>query len=144
MEDEAEQFDLPCPNLATEDTYGDGGEDDVRGRREDGIEEVAAAKRFIVGVVEASGGARVRARVEEEIMTAVKCVFIGTWVALRYYTGALGDLHLRDTWPLCRILGFVPRPTHAWIVGWSFLLLRVSCGGMSIENGLNGCLCIFC
>ena len=26
----------------------------------------------------ASGGARVRARVEEEIMTAVKCVFIGT------------------------------------------------------------------
>ena len=27
--EEAEQFDLPCPNLATEDTYGDGGEDDV-------------------------------------------------------------------------------------------------------------------
>ena len=92
----------------------------------------------------ASGGARVRARVEEEIMTAVKCVFIGTGAALRYYTGAPGDSHLRNTWPLCRILGFVPRPTHAWIVGWSFLLLRVSCGGMSIENGLNGCLCIFC
>ena len=92
----------------------------------------------------ASGGARVRARVEEEIMTAVKCVFIGTGVALRYYTSAPGNLHLRNTWPSCRILGFVPRPTHAWIVGWSFLLLRVSCGGMSIENGLNGCLCIFC
>ena len=49
--EEAEQFDLPCPNLATEDTYGDGGEDDVRGRREDGVGEVAAAKRFVVGVV---------------------------------------------------------------------------------------------
>ena len=32
----------------------------------------------------ASGGARVRARVEEEIMTAVRCVFIGTGAALRY------------------------------------------------------------
>ena len=52
MEDEAEQFDLPCPNLATEDTYGDGGEDDVRGRREDGVGEVAAAKCFVASVVE--------------------------------------------------------------------------------------------
>ena len=52
MEEEAEQFDLPCPNLATEDTYGDGGEDDVRGRREDDVGEVAAAKRFVAGVVE--------------------------------------------------------------------------------------------
>ena len=92
----------------------------------------------------ASGGATVRARVEEEIMTAVKCVFIGTRPALRYYIGAAGDSHLRNTWPSCRILGFVPRPTHAWIVGWSFLLLRVSCGGMSIESGLKVCLCIFC
>ena len=49
---EAEQFDLLCPNLATEDTYGGGGEDDVRGRREDGVGEVAAAKRFVTGVVE--------------------------------------------------------------------------------------------
>ena len=92
----------------------------------------------------ASGGARVRARVEEEIMTAVKCVFIGTWAALRYYTGAPGDSHLRNMWPLCGIVGFVPRPTHAWIVGWSFPLLRVSGEGISIENGLNVCLCIFC
>ena len=52
MEDEAEQFDLPRPNLATEDTYGNGGEDDVRGRREAGVGEVAAAKRFVAGVVE--------------------------------------------------------------------------------------------
>ena len=52
MEDEVEQFDLPCPNLATEDTYGDGGEDDVCGRREDGVGEVAAAKRFVADVVE--------------------------------------------------------------------------------------------
>ena len=52
MGEGAEQFDLPCPNLATEDTYGGGGEDDVRGRREDGVGEVAAAKCFIAGVVE--------------------------------------------------------------------------------------------
>ena len=50
--EEAEQFDLPCPNLATDDTYGDGGEDDVRGRREDGVGEVAAAKRFVADIVE--------------------------------------------------------------------------------------------
>ena len=92
----------------------------------------------------ASGGARVRARVEEEIMTVVKCVFIGTGAALCYYTGAPGDSHLRNTWPLCGILGFVPRPTHAWIVGWSFPLLRVSGEGISIESGLNVRLCIFC
>ena len=49
---EAEQFDLLCPNLAMEDTYGGGGEDEVRDRREDGVREVAAAKRFIAGVVE--------------------------------------------------------------------------------------------
>ena len=29
-----------------------GGEDDARGRREDGVGEVAAAKRFVAGVVE--------------------------------------------------------------------------------------------
>ena len=52
MGDDAEQFNPPCPNLATEDTYGDGGEDDVRGRREDGVGEVATAKRFVAGVVE--------------------------------------------------------------------------------------------
>jgi len=50
-EDGAEQFDLLCPNLATEDTYGDAQEDEVRGRREDGVREVAAAKRFLAGVV---------------------------------------------------------------------------------------------
>ena len=50
--DEAEQFNLPCPNLATEDTYGDSGEDNVRGRREDGVGEVAAAKRFVASVIE--------------------------------------------------------------------------------------------
>ena len=52
MGEEAEQFDLPCPNLATEDTYGGDGEDDVRGRREDGVGEVTAAKLFVTGVVE--------------------------------------------------------------------------------------------
>ena len=46
----------------------------------------------------ASGGARVRARVEEEIMTVVWHVFIGTGAAQCYYTGAPGDSHLKDTW----------------------------------------------
>ena len=49
---EAEQFDLPCPNLATEDSYGGGGEDEVHGRREDDVGEVGAAKPFVAGVVE--------------------------------------------------------------------------------------------
>ena len=35
-----------------EDTYGGGGEDDARGRREDDIGEVTTAKRFVAGVVE--------------------------------------------------------------------------------------------
>ena len=43
---------LPCPNLATEDTYGDDGEDDVCGRREDNVGEVATVKRFVAGVIE--------------------------------------------------------------------------------------------
>ena len=48
---EAEQFNLPRPNLVEEDTYGGGGgEEEVRGRREDGVEEVTAAKRFVSGV----------------------------------------------------------------------------------------------
>ena len=38
--------------MVTEDTYVDGGEDDVHGRREDGVGEVAAAKCFVAGVVE--------------------------------------------------------------------------------------------
>ena len=50
--EEAEQFDRLCPNLATEDSYAGGGEDDVCGRREDDVGEVAAAKRFVAGVVE--------------------------------------------------------------------------------------------
>ena len=52
VEDDTEQFDLPCPNLAMEDTYGDGREDDVRGWHEDGVGEVTAAKRFVADVVE--------------------------------------------------------------------------------------------
>ena len=47
---EAEQSNLPRPNLAAEDTYGGGGEDEVRGRREDNVEDVMAAKRFVSGI----------------------------------------------------------------------------------------------
>ena len=35
-----------------EDTYGGDGEDDARGRREDGVGEVTTAKHFVAGVVE--------------------------------------------------------------------------------------------
>ena len=52
MEEEAEQFDRPCPNLATEDTYDDGGEDDVSGWCEDGVGEVTIAKCFVAGIIE--------------------------------------------------------------------------------------------
>ena len=38
--------------LGDEDTYSDGGEDDFRGRHEDGVGKVAAAKRFVTSVVE--------------------------------------------------------------------------------------------
>ena len=92
----------------------------------------------------ASGGTRVRARVEEGDNDRGKCELIGAGASLRYYSGAPGDSHLSSTWPSCGILGAVPHPTHAWIVGRSFLLLRILCGGMSIENGLYGCLYIFC
>ena len=56
----------------------------------------------------ASGGARVCARVEERIMTVVRHVFIGTRTTRRYYTGAPGDSHLKDTWPSCNISEVVP------------------------------------
>ena len=90
----------------------------------------------------ASGGARVHARVEEGDNDRGKCEFIGTGAAL-CYTGAPGDSHLRNAWPVCGSFGFVPRSTHAWIVERSFLLLRILCGGMGIENRLYGCLYIF-
>ena len=51
MGDEAEQFTLPCPNLATEDTYGDGGEDDVRGRRQRSRGSEALHRRRCRGLV---------------------------------------------------------------------------------------------
>ena len=45
---------------------------------------------------------------EEEIMTAVSCVFIRKGIAQRNYAGALGDLHLNDTWRACNSLVVVP------------------------------------
>ena len=76
----------------------------------------------------ASGGARVRARVEERIMTVVRRVFIGTGAAQCYYTGAPGDSHLRDTWQTCNTLEVVPC-SHA----------RLDCrGGRSEFSGFQG------
>ena len=74
----------------------------------------------------ASGGARVRARVEEEIMTAVNRVFIGICAALRYYSGAPGDSHLISTWPACGIVGAVS-PHARLVCREPFLLLQISC-----------------
>ena len=69
-------------------------------------------------------------------MTVVRRVFIGTGMAHCYYTGAPGDSHLRNTWPSCSMLEVVPRPMHAWIVGWSFPLLRVSGEELALEVDL--------
>ena len=60
----------------------------------------------------ASGGARVCARVEERIMTVVRHVFIGTGTTQRYYTGAPGDSHMKNTWPSRNLSEVVPR-SHA-------------------------------
>ena len=60
----------------------------------------------------ASGGARVCARVEEEIMTRVRRVFIETGTAHRYYAGAPGSSHLKDMWRSCNTLEVVPH-SHA-------------------------------
>ena len=50
--------------MVTEDTYGDGGEDDVRGRREDGVGEVAELSASSPASSRASSGARVLTEVE--------------------------------------------------------------------------------
>ena len=47
--------------------------------------------------------------VEEEIMTGVRRVFIGTGTAQRYYAGAPGGSHLKDTWRSCNTSEVVPR-----------------------------------
>ena len=60
----------------------------------------------------ASGGARVRARVEEEIMTVVKCVFIYTGAALCYYTGAPGKFASEEHVAIMRNFG-VCSTSHA-------------------------------
>ena len=51
-------------------------------------------------------------KVEEEIMTGVRHVFIETGMAHRYYAGAPGGSHLKDTWRSCNTLEVVPR-SHA-------------------------------
>ena len=144
MEEEAEQFDLPFPNLATEDTYGDGGEDDVCGRWRTASVRSQQLSASSPASSRASGGARVRARVEEYIMTVVRRVFIGTGAAQCYYTGAPGDSHLKDMWPSCNMSEVVPRSHTRLDCRVVVPLLRVSGEGISIESGLNVCLCIFC
>ena len=112
MEEEAEQFDRSCPNLATEDTYGDAGEDDVRAGVKTASERLRQLSASSPASSRDSGGARVRARVEERIMTVVRRVFIGIGTAQCYYTGAPGDSHLKDMWLSCNISEVVPR-SHA-------------------------------
>ena len=95
MGEEAEQIDRPCPNLATaEKTMSAAG---VKTAFETS-RQLSASSPASSG---ASGAARVCARVEEEIMTGVRRVFIGTGTAQFYYTGAPGGSHLKDTWRSC-------------------------------------------
>ena len=56
---DAQQFGRPCPNLATEDSYGDGGVEDVRGRREDVVDKLRQRSASSPTSSKASGGARV-------------------------------------------------------------------------------------
>ena len=49
---------------------------------------------------------------EEEIMTAVSCVFIRKGAAQRNYVGVPGGSHLKYTWHACNLLKVVPR-SHA-------------------------------
>ena len=113
MGEEAEQFDLCAltwlqrtPTATTEKTMSAVGVKTASERLRQRSASSPASSR-------ASGGARVRARVEERIMTVVRRVFIGTGMAQRYYTGAPGDSHLRDTWLSWNTSEVVPRPTHA-------------------------------
>ena len=46
--------------------------------------------------------------VEEEIVTAVSCVFIRKGTRQRHYAGAPGGSHLKDTWHACNLLEVVP------------------------------------
>ena len=57
--------------------------------------------------------------VEEEIMTGVWRVFIRTGMAQRYYAGAPGGSHLKDTWRSCNTLEVVPcsyERLYCWVV----------------------------
>ena len=107
--DDAEQFNPPCPNLAMEDTYG------AVERTMSAVGVRTASERLrqrsasSPASSRASGGARVRARVEEGDNDRGKCEFIGSRAALCYYTGAPGGSHLRNAWPVCGGLFHVPR-----------------------------------
>ena len=81
MEEEAEQFDRPCPNLATEDTYDDGGEEMSAAGVKTASERSRQLSASSPASSRASGGARVCARVGERIMIVVRRVFIGTGAA---------------------------------------------------------------
>ena len=70
-------------------------------------------------------------------MTGVRRVFIGTGTAQRYYAGAPGGSHLKDTWRTCNTLEVVPC-SHARMD--CRMVVPASPGfrqkGLSIENKL--------
>ena len=45
---------------------------------------------------------------EEEILTAMSCIFIRKGTAQRNYAGGPGCSHMRDTWHACNSLKVVP------------------------------------
>ena len=112
VKEEAEQFDRPCltwrrrtPTATAERTMPAAG-------MRTASEKSRQLSALSPASSRASGGARVRARVEEGDNDRGMCEFIGTGAALCYYTGAPGDSHLKDTWPSCNISEVVPR-SHA-------------------------------
>ena len=81
---------------------------------------------------------------EEEIMTAVSCVFIRKGTAQRNYAGAPGGSHLKDTWLACNSLGVDPcshTRLDCRVVILASPVFRQK--DMAIKTDLNVCLYVF-
>ena len=101
---DAEQFDLPCPNLATaEETRSAAGVRTASTR----LRQLSASSPVSST---ASGGARVceRWRGGRKILTAMGWVFIRKGMAQCNYAGAPGGSHMKGTWQACNTLEVVP------------------------------------
>ena len=100
---EAEQFDLPCPNLARKTPTAAAEKMRSAASMRTASEKSRQLSASSPVSSRASGGARVceRWRGGRKILTAMGCAFIRKGTAQRNYTGAPGDSHLNDTWRAC-------------------------------------------